>query len=294
MTPASANGELGSRRVELAAGPIHYREWGSGPIIVFVHGLLVNGGLWRKVAPPLAESHRCIVPELPLGSHPEAMKPDADLSPPGLARLIVDFLEALDLDDVTLVANDTGGALSQLVVTSHPQRIGRLVLTPCDAYDNFLPPMFRPLQWAARVPGGLLGFATPLRLAPLRRLPMAFGWLAKRPIDRDASDSYVRPALTDREVRRDVVKVLRGISSRYTLDAAARFSTFTRPVLLAWAREDRFFPLEHARRMAASFPDARLVEIDDSYSFVPEDQPERLATLIAEFVAERVSSDVEA
>ena len=139
--------------IRLPQGTVRYREAGSGRPIVFVHGLLVNGALWRKVTPGLESDYRCIVPDLPLGSHRIPMDEDADLSPPGVARLISDFLAALDLDGVILVGNDTGGAICQLVAAHHPERLGGLVLTPCDAYENFLPPAFRPLQYAARVPG---------------------------------------------------------------------------------------------------------------------------------------------
>jgi pimeloyl-ACP methyl ester carboxylesterase len=255
--------------VKLSQGTINYRESGEGPPIVFVHGLLVDGRLWRKVTPLLEDRFRCIVPDLPLGSHRIPMTPDADLSPPGLARLIADFLEALDLEDVVLVANDTGGAISQITAANHPERIGRLVLTNCDAFENFLPPAFRPLQWAARVPGGLMGMMAGMRDfadAPTRE--------------------WVDPFLTNREVRRDTIKVLRGIDSRYTIEAAEKLRTFDRPTLLAWAVEDRFFKISYAERLAATISGATLERIEDSYTFVSEDQPERLAELIARFARE--------
>lgn len=278
-------GSRDSKEVTIGAGPIRYREIGAGAPVVFVHGLLVNGELWRKVVPPLAAHYRCIVPDWPLGSHSLSMRAEADLSPPGLARIIVDFLAALDLDDVTLVGNDTGGALCQLVVTSQPDRIGRLVLTSCDAYDNFLPLAFRPLQLGARVPGFTRLVAASLRLRWLQRSPLAFGWLAKRAIEPDVMDAYTGPLRRSATVRRDVTKVLRGISSTHTLAAAERFRSFAAPVLIAWAAEDRFFPVEHGRRLAAAFPSGRLELVEDSYTFIPEDQPARLAHLMSEFLA---------
>ena len=150
---------------------------------MLVHGLLTNGLLWRDVAIELAKDFRVIVPDWPLGSHEPPLNQGADLTPPGLARIIADFLERLDLQNVTLVGNDTGGALSQLVAVNHPERLGRLVLTPCDAYENFLPPMFKPLQVAARVPGAVWLIANSLRPRLARRLPFAFGWLSKRPLE---------------------------------------------------------------------------------------------------------------
>jgi pimeloyl-ACP methyl ester carboxylesterase len=271
---------------KLSQGTINYRESGEGPPVVFVHGLLVDGRLWRKVTPLLEDRFRCIVPDLPLGSHRTPMSPDADLSPPGLARLVAHFLEALDLEDVVLVANDTGGAISQITAANHPERIGRLVLTNCDAFENFLPPAFRPLQWAARVPGGLTGMMAGMRFAALRRLPLAYGWLIKRDFAGAPTRDWVDPFLTNREIRRDTVKVLRGIDPRYTIEAAEKLRTFDRPTLLAWAVEDRFFKISYAEKLASTINGATLERIEDSYTFVSEDQPERLAELIARFARE--------
>src|SRR4051794_26190990 len=270
----------------LSQGTIHYRQSGVGPPIVFVHGLLVDGRLRRKVTPLLQDRFRCIVPDLPLGSHRTPMNADADLSPPGLARLVAGFLEALDLDDVVLVANDTGGAISQITAANHPERIGRLLLTNCDAFENFLPPAFRPLQWAARVPPALTAMIQGMRLTPMRRLPNAFGRLIKHDFAGAPTRDWVEPYLEDRGVRRDTVKVLRGIDPRYTIEAADRLRSFDRPVMLAWAVEDRFFKVSFAEKLAATINGATLERIEDSYTFVPEDQPERLAELIAGFARE--------
>jgi pimeloyl-ACP methyl ester carboxylesterase len=275
------------KEVRLPQGTISYRELGAGEPIVLVHGLLTNGELWRDVAPTLARDFRVIVPDWPLGSQERALELGADLSPLGLARLISDFLSALELENVTLVGNDTGGALCQLVAVHHPERVGRLVLTPCDAYDNFLPPAFRPLQALARVPGSVWLIAQSLRLRAARRLPLAYGWLMKRPDDA-LTATWLEPAGSSRAIRREVASILKSISPRYTLQAAERFAEFTKPVLIAWAPEDRFFKLRYAERLAGAFPDARLELIEDSYTFVPLDQPERTAELIAAFAREHL------
>lgn len=274
--------------VQLPQGRIRYSDAGEGKPIVFVHGLLVDGRLWRGVTPHLvAVGFRCIAPDLPLGSHRVPMDPDADLSPPGVAALVADFLAALDLDGVTLVGNDTGGAICQLVAAHHPERLGRLVLTPCDAYENFLPPAFRPIQYAAAVPGLLTFFLQGARIGALRRGPLGFGLLSKRrPIDDDLLADWLRPYLGQRAIRRDALKVIRGISSEQTIEAARLLQKFDRPTLIAWAPEDRFFTLRFAERLAADIPGARLVRIEDSLTFVPLDQPERLAELIAEHIRE--------
>jgi pimeloyl-ACP methyl ester carboxylesterase len=279
-----------ARDVRIPQGTLSVHERGEGEPLLFVHGLLVNGLLWRKVVDRLAGQARCVTPHWPLGSHRRALDPGADLSPLGLARIVVDTMDALGLERATLVGNDTGGAICQLVAAHHPDRVERLVLTPCDAFDNFPPHMFAPLVAAARVPGGLRAVMNTMRIPGMARTPLAFGLLTKRPVPDEVMRAWVAPVLRDPAVRRDTVKALKGLDTRYTLDAAARLASFERPALLAWAREDRFFPFAHAERLAAILPDSRLVPIDDSYSFVPEDQPEALAEAIAGFVREAVAA----
>jgi pimeloyl-ACP methyl ester carboxylesterase len=272
-----------ARTVDLSEGRIRAHVTGEGPPIVFVHGALVNANLWRKVVPGL-DGYTRVTLDLPLGSHLESMPAGADMSAPGLALMIAEAVEALGLDDVTVVGNDTGGGLTQLVAVRRPDRIGRLVLTSSDAFDSFPPRFFRIVFAPARIPGVIaVGFAG-LRLRPLRRLPIAYGWLSKKPIERDAEDSYVLPMLTRGEIRRDIRRLLAGLDPKYTLDAAARLTAFDKPVLIAWSAEDRFFPTEHAERLAKLLPDARLEWIEDARTFSPEDRPERLAELIRSFV----------
>jgi pimeloyl-ACP methyl ester carboxylesterase len=282
MTPFE---DLPRQGVELPQGTVEYRTTGTGPTVVLLHGLLVDGSLWREVVPRLAPDFRVVVPELPLGCHRSPLRRDADVAPPGVARLVADFLAALELDDVTLVGNDTGGAIAQLVAAHHPERIGRLVLTPCDTYENFLPAMFRPLQWIAYVPPLMTAGLQGMRLRALRLAPSAFGWLMKRPDD-SLVKSWVAATLASRGARRDAMKLLRGISKRQTLEAAERLRSFERPVLLAWAPEDKFFKFSYAERLASDIPNARLERIEDARSFVPVDQPVRTAELIAAFARE--------
>jgi pimeloyl-ACP methyl ester carboxylesterase len=256
---------------------------GAGPAIVFVHGALVNANLWRKVVPRLDGFTRVAL-DLPLGSHIDAMPRDADLTPPALADLIADAIEALGLDRVTLVGNDTGGALTQLVATRRPERLGAIVLTSSDAFDSFPPRFFKIVFAPARIPGAIpLAFGA-LRLRPLRRLPIAYGWLSNEAPEPEVSDSYVLPVLTRGAIRRDVRKLLSGFDPAYTLDAAAKLASWDRPALIAWSENDRFFPTEHAERLAKLIPGARLEWIEGARTFSAEDAPERLASLIADFV----------
>jgi pimeloyl-ACP methyl ester carboxylesterase len=266
--------------------PVRCFQAGSGPAVVLVHGLLTNANLWRKVVPQLETAFRCVTLDLPLGSHELPVGPAVDLSPPGLADLIAAAVGALGLRDATLVGNDTGGALCQIAVTRHPDAFARLVLTSCEYRENFPPKGFEALFAAARRRGGLLALLAALRVPALRRLPQAYGLAAKRPIDEDASDSYVLPALRDGAVRDDLRRVLLHMETRYLVEATDRLHQFPGPALVAWSRDDAIFPPGHAEALAATLTNARLEWIEDSYTFSPEDQPKRVADLITRFVRE--------
>lgn len=270
--------------VQLSGGPIAYRERGQGAPVVFVHGLAMNGDLWRDVVPPLADSGlRCITPDWPLGAHELPMNPQADLTPPGLAGLVGELLERLDLRDVTLVGNDTGGAVCQLVAAAQPDRLGRMVLASCDAFEVFPPKPFGYLPWLGKLPGAVFLSTNAMRVRALRRLPLAYGMAMREHPDRAVSDSYVRSGYESAAIRRDTKKMLRGLSNEHTLTAAESFPDFARPVLIAWAAEDRLFPRSIAERLLAAFPDSRLEIIDEARTFIAEDEPIRLAELIADF-----------
>ena len=269
----------------LPQGTITFRESGRGEPVVFLHGYLMDSRLWDPVVERLAPDVRCIALDLPFGAHRHAMRPDADLSARGVAKLVADALAALELDGVTLVGNDSGGAIAQLVAAHHPERLARLVLTPCDCYENFPPTLFKPLVPLSYVPGAIALVTTTLRLRAPRALPMAYGWVTKRrPLPHELIASWVAAANGDRGVRRDLVKVTKGLRPAATLEAAERLASFDRPTLFAFAPDDKLFPVEHARRLAASMPDARVELIDDSRTWVMVDQPQRTAELIGGFV----------
>jgi pimeloyl-ACP methyl ester carboxylesterase len=289
---ATSTSTLGPiRTVELPEGTIRYHETGpvDGPVIVFVHGIIANADVWRDVVPVLASRYRCITPDWPLGGHTAPMSPGTDLTLPGLADLVDRTLAALGLDQVTLVGNDTGGAVCQTVAARYPQRLAALVLTPCDAFDNFLPLPIRHLQLFGRTPWGLRLLAETLRWRPIYRLPIAFGLLTRRPIPHHIMASYTGPLREHAGTRRDFAQLVRGISRRFTEQAADALPAFTKPALIAWARQD-FFPLAHGQRLAGLLPAAELAVIDDSGPFVGEDAPVQLAELIAEFHQRRVGA----
>lgn len=276
------------QEIETPGGRMRAFVSGTGEPVVFVHGALVNPNLWRKVVPILAPDFRCVSLELPLGSHELGM-PEADLSPTGLGDLIADAIAALGLESPTLVGNDTGGGLCQIAVARHPDLAGKLVLTSCDAYENFPPRFFRVLLWPTRYPALSRMLFAPLRIRALRETPTAFGWLMHAKLDERAGDSYVLPALQSKAARADFSRFIRTMDPRYTLEAAQKLRSYERPVLIAWSSDDRFFPAEHARRLASELPNARLEWIEGARTFSSEDQPERLAELIAGFVREPVA-----
>jgi pimeloyl-ACP methyl ester carboxylesterase len=274
--------------VQLKQGTIQYRDEGEGPVIVLIHGLLVNSTVWERVIGGLAEHARVIAPDLPLGSHPTAMRADADLSPLGLATLIADFLDALGLEGVTLVGNDTGGALCQLVCVWHPDRIGRLVLINCDAFENFPPSAFKGVvAFLGRVPGAVAALELSARLPAVRRASMKAAPLTVNPVPDELVKGWVGP-LRDRGVRRDLVHVLRGIDPRYTLEAAERLRGFDRPALLVWGMRDKFFPVAEAERLADRLPDARIERVENARTFVQLDEPARVTELVGGFVSGQV------
>ncbi|MFI6597236.1 alpha/beta fold hydrolase [Nonomuraea sp. NPDC050536] len=275
------------KTIELSAGTIEYEDTGEGPVIVLLHGLMMDSTLWQDVIADLTADHRCIAPTLPMGAHRRPVRPDADLSPAGLAALVEEFLDELDLREVTLAGNDTGGALVQLVMRGQSERVARVALVSCDAFDNFPPGLTgKTLVLTGKLPPALFGvFMQQMRLRPVRRLPIAFGWLTRR--GDAATARWARPVLRQPEIRRDTVRLLRAAAADkdFLTGSAEWLPGFDRPALIVWASQDRVMPPAHGRRLAELLPQAKLVEVDDSYTLIPLDQPARLSGLIREFTA---------
>ncbi len=271
--------------IELSGGTIDYTDsGGDGPVLVLLHGLMMDASLWDGVIAELSRDHRCIAPTLPLGAHRHPMRPDADLSLPGIARLVAEFMDRLGLDDVTLAGNDTGGALVQLLMADGAGAVSRAVLVSCDAFGNFPPGLTgKTLVASGGLSPGMFGlFMQQMRVRAVRRLPIAFGWLTKR--GDAATARWMRPVLTQPEIRRDTVRVLRAAAAcakdRLLVATAERLPEFKHPALVVWASQDKVMPPEHGRRLAALLPEARLVEVEDTYTLIPLDQPARLAEAI--------------
>jgi pimeloyl-ACP methyl ester carboxylesterase len=264
-------------QVTLEPATIDYQVLGPAdsphPPVVFVHGMLVNEKLWSQVASVLAEQgFRCYLPTLPLGSHTTPVTRRDVLSPSGVAGLIHEFLVALDLDDVTLVGNDTGGGLCQFLIDAHPERIGRLVLTNCDAFDKFPPFPFNAIFALLRGPRSIKALTTLLSPTPLRHSVLGYGLLAKSP-DPAVTATWLTPTRTDPRIAGDLAVMLRNVAKTDLTEVAPRLHRFTKPVSLVWGQADRCFTPALGRRLAELFPDATLVEVDGATTFVPLDNP---------------------
>jgi pimeloyl-ACP methyl ester carboxylesterase len=281
----SVSPALGEQRQALtSAGPIRYRESGEGEAIVLFHEWSTNADTWRKVVPELSGRYRLIAADWPYGTHEVPMVPEADLSSPGLARIVVEFLDELGLDQATFVGNGGGSTVASITAAWHPGRAGRLLLGTGDAFEHFPAPKLRPY---AR-----LGSFAPTAWAftQVRRARWAqqryYDRVSKRGVAPEAMASYCEPLARSRLARRDVRRALRGIRCEYSIEAAERLRSFRGPAIVAWAREDRVFPFSDGEKLARMIPNARLEPVDDCYTYIAEDRPELLTQLIDELMAQ--------
>jgi len=272
--------------IALTAGTIEYQDTGGdGPVVVLLGGLVMPGSVWDPVTEDLRTDHRLIVPTMPLGGHRIAMKPDADLSLAGFAQIVAELLEGLGLDDVTLVQNDHAAAL--VLAGNDPARVARLVISSCEAFDNYPPGLpGKNIRLTAFAPGGLFLAMQAMRMRWLRSSPIGFGWLSKRPLPNQVYDEWLAPIQHDAAIRRDLAKYVKGARKRDMLAVCERLRTFDRPALVVWTPEDRIQKPDHGRRLAELMPNARLLEIEDSYTLIMRDQPAAFADAIRGFVRE--------
>lgn len=255
---------------------------GDGPPMVFGHGLVMDHTEWSGVVDRLAPEFRCVVPVLPLGGHRRPMPDGADLTMRGIALMIAETIEALDLPPVVLVANDWGGP--QITAVERPDLLAGLVLTSEEAFDNYppgLPGAFAAL--ACRIPGGLTVAGRSLRIPGFQRLPMTFGRMTVRSIPRATLRGWTEGLLSEPGVRRDVRTYVATTPEGCLVDAADKLRSFDKPALVLWPTDDRTMPRSHGARLAELLPHGRLVEVDDCSVLMPLDQPERVADEIRSF-----------
>jgi pimeloyl-ACP methyl ester carboxylesterase len=272
-------------QLALKQATIEYRHFGpqdsAHPPVFFVHGILVDGKLWTDVAEDLGRrGYRCIVPTLPLGSHTIAVNERGCLSLPGVAQIVHDAIVALDLSDVTLVGSDTGGGICQLVVDAHPERIGRLVLTNCDAFEQCPPFPFGAVFGLLRGPLSIRAMFRPMRLTALRRSALGFGLLISQPDSRLTAE-WIEPCLNDVRICGDLAALLRQVAPADLTDVANRLRRFAKPVTLVWGQDDRVFTPSLGRRLAEVFSNGTLIEVPGSKTFVSLDNPNAVIDAIA-------------
>ena len=270
-----------NQRIRVDGLDIEYTDSGTGPTVLFVHGVYVTGAVWNDVIAELGDEFRTIAATWPLGAHSTSTT-GADIGAEAAARRIVHFIEALDLADVTVVANDTGGGLVLASLgdpTLDTSRIGRLVLTNCDSYEHFPPGAFAQIvtvcQFSAALGGGIV-----------RLLATGFGQsfflkaVSKHPPTAQRQREIFGAFATSATARRDAVTVTASLDPMITLRAAPAIEAFDRPVTLAWGTDDKLFPLAHAYRLRDAFPHSALIEIPDCSAFVMLDAPAILAAAI--------------
>lgn len=273
------------RSIKVPAGVIEYDETGAGPPVVLLHGLLMDHTVWDRVLPLLPDGFRYIRPVLPLGAHRRAMDPGADLTLPGQVRLVADLLDALDLQHVTLVHSDWGGALF-LTARGLDHRLARQVILPCEAFGNFPPGLpGKMAALAARLPAGLQLAARQLRVGWLRRLPLLYGQMARRPVPDELIRRWTEPVLTDRDVRRDLLAYCRSTFDKATLVADTEaLRQFHGDALVLWSPGNKVMPPAHGHRLAALMPLARYAEIPGAYVLSMLDEPEAVAREMGTFL----------
>lgn len=264
---------------------LEYNEWGQGEPILFIHGAFSNGNTWRKVIPALSKHYRCIVPEWPFGGHRIPLSKQTDLSPTGVAEMIAQFIDSLQLPSVTIIANDTGGAYTQVFAALHPTRVDKLILSNCEGFEVFPPPKFKSLGSSVKIPGYTYLMGQLFKIKSFLKKPAAFGLLSNSLSGQDLQQLYVKNFIQNGKIRSNFKSLATAWHPKYTLMAAQKLIQFNKPVLVLWGQDDKeLFPVALGKRIAAIFPSSEFIEIPCSMTYIQEDQPQQMALYILKFL----------
>ncbi|BCL69494.1 alpha/beta hydrolase [Vibrio nigripulchritudo] len=284
-TSSTAKHEEYFKEAVLECGTIRYKDVGRGKVLLFLHGALANSNNWRKVLPELSKTYRCIAPDLPFGGHAISLDQSVDLSPDGICQILTQFLDALNLDSVVLVGNDTGGAYGQIFTAKYPERVSAMILSNCDAFDVFPPEQFSTLPKLVHVPGYLSLMAQLFRIKPLLTSNLVLGLLSNSLMKEEVYYQYVFNFINNKMIRNDFKKVVNGWSTDYTLAAANALRGFDKPVSIVWATDDEIlFPESLGRRLLSIFSNAKFTSVTGSLTYVHHDQPEVYIDKVSQFL----------
>jgi pimeloyl-ACP methyl ester carboxylesterase len=260
--------------VTTPSGRISYIEAGTGPVALFVHGVLLNGSLWRHQLAQLSDLRRCIAVDL-LAHGDTGIAPGQDVSVTANAQMLVEFIDALQIHQVDLVGNDSGGGIAQIFAALNPSRIRTFTLTDCDAHDNWPPPAFKPfLEMAAA--GGLRG-ALDAMLADKNfyRSPQVLGAAYEHPeeLSDEMIEVYLRPLVSSDQRTLDLQRFLAAFDCRHTVTVEPLLQRLHAPTLIVWGTDDVFFDLQWSHWLARTIPGTRRrVEFEGARIFFPEER----------------------
>jgi pimeloyl-ACP methyl ester carboxylesterase len=262
-------------KVETASGTISYVEVGHGPVALFVHGVLLNSYLWRHQLAQLGDIRRCIAVDL-LAHGDTEISSGQDVSVTANAHMLAQFLDALNIDQVDLVGNDSGGGICQIFAALYPQRIRSLTLTNCDTHDNWPPEPFKP--FVAMVAAGGLPDTLNAMLADksVYRSPQALGPAYERPeaVTDDTIETYLRPFLRSPKRTHDIERFVNAFDNRHTVQIETKLKRLQVPTLIAWATDDIYFDVEWSRWLEKTIPGSRKrMEFESARIFFPEERP---------------------
>ncbi len=266
-------------------GGIQYADEGEGEPILFIHGALSNADTWRKIIPLISKTYRCIAIDLPIGGHALPVAHHVNVTPVGIAELLKEFITHLGIDTVTIVSNDTGGAYAQVFASLFPRKINKLIFSNCEVLDIFPPATFNYLTSAVKIPGFTFILSRVFMFKRMLKSDLVMGLLSLNITTDELYYLYLNNFIQDKRIRANFASAAKEWSPAYTLAAAEKLTDFTKPVLILWGNKDvKLFPLKMGEALKSIFRDATLIEINNSRTYIQEDQPEETSKQILDFI----------